>query len=78
LRKAKIFLFDHITTQIVVFKNMSENLSKNTDAKINVDWLEVVQKQVASLRFGVVQITVHDSRVVQVETTERLRFDKPQ
>jgi hypothetical protein len=57
---------------------MSENLSKNTDAKINVDWLEVVQKQVASLRFGVVQITVHDSRVVQVETTERLRFDKSQ
>jgi hypothetical protein len=42
------------------------------------NWLEVVQQQVGSLRFGVVQITVHDSRVVQIETTERLRFDKPQ
>jgi hypothetical protein len=44
----------------------------------NLNWIEVVQQQVSSLRFGVVQITVHDSRVVQIETTERVRFDKPQ
>jgi len=44
----------------------------------NLDWIEVVRQQVSSLRFGVVQITVHDSRVVQIETTERVRFDKPQ
>jgi hypothetical protein len=37
-----------------------------------------VRQQVSSLRFGVVQVTVHDSRVVQIETTERVRFDKPQ
>jgi hypothetical protein len=55
---------------------MSANNSKTPETKANTDWLEVVQKQVASLRFGVVQITVHDSRVVQVETTERLRFEK--
>ncbi|HWD91312.1 MAG TPA: YezD family protein [Verrucomicrobiae bacterium] len=41
-------------------------------------WLEIVRKQVAPLCYGVVQITVHDGRVVQVETTERLRFDKEQ
>jgi hypothetical protein len=41
-----------------------------------LNWIEVVQEQVSSLRFGVVQITVHDSRVVQIETTERVRFDK--
>jgi hypothetical protein len=55
---------------------MSTQNSKSTDPKGNADWLEIVQKQVASLRFGVVQITVHDGRVVQVETTERLRFEK--
>jgi len=44
----------------------------------NLDWIEVVRQQVSSLRFGVVQVTVHDSRVVQIETTERVRFDKPQ
>ena len=43
----------------------------------SLNWIEVVQQQVAALRFGVVQISVHDSRVVQIETTERVRFDKP-
>jgi hypothetical protein len=28
------------------------------------------------MRFGVVQIVVHDSRVVQIERTEKLRLDK--
>ena len=39
-------------------------------------WLEVLQRQVGSLRFGVVQITVHDSKVVQVERTEKIRFQE--
>jgi len=38
------------------------------------DWLELVRRQVNSLRFGVVQIVVHDSRVVQVDKTERVRL----
>jgi hypothetical protein len=57
---------------------MSRDYSKSTSEKIDLNWLDLVQRQVASLQFGVVQITVHDGRVVQVETTERLRFDKPQ
>ena len=42
------------------------------------DWLKVVRQQVGSLRFGVVQIVVHDSQVTQIEKTERVRLDKPQ
>ena len=38
------------------------------------DWLEVVRRNVASLRFGSVQITVHDGRVTQVESIEKTRF----
>jgi hypothetical protein len=41
-------------------------------------WLQLVRDHVASLKFGTVQITVHDSRVVQVERLEKLRFDKPE
>lgn len=41
------------------------------------DWIEVVRRHVASLRFGLVQITVHAGRVVQVERTERFRFEAP-
>jgi hypothetical protein len=37
-------------------------------------WLDVVEKQVQQLRFGVVQIVVHDSRVVQIERTEKVRL----
>ena len=39
-------------------------------------WLNIVRRQVHSLDFGVVQIVVHDSRVVQIERTEKLRLDK--
>jgi hypothetical protein len=39
-------------------------------------WLAAVRHQVETLRFGVVQIVVHESRVVQIDRTERLRLDK--
>ncbi len=41
------------------------------------DWLEVVRQNVANLRFGSVQITVHDGRVTQVESIEKTRFVAP-
>jgi hypothetical protein len=39
-------------------------------------WLSVVANQVESVRFGIVQIVVHDSRVVQIDRTEKLRIDR--
>ena len=56
---------------------MSQNLpaapgERNDEAK----WLELVAQYVKSLRFGVVEIVVHDSRVIQIEKTERVRLDK--
>lgn len=39
-------------------------------------WLELVRQQVSSLKFGTVQITVHDSRVTQVERLEKVRLDR--
>lgn len=41
------------------------------------DWLAVVRGKVAALRFGVVQVVVHEGRVVQIECTEKVRLDKP-
>ena len=40
----------------------------------SADWLELVRKKVQSLRFGVVQIVVHDSKVTQIERTEKTRL----
>jgi len=41
------------------------------------EWLELVRRQVGSLRYGAVEIVVHDSQVTQIEKTERVRLDKP-
>ena len=57
---------------------MSEITAKTVNKDLTeTGWLEIVRQQVASLRFGVVEIVVHDSRVTQIEKTERLRLDKP-
>ncbi len=45
------------------------------DATGEPGWLELVRQHVGSLRYGVVQIVVHDAQVTQIEKTERVRFD---
>jgi len=41
------------------------------------NWLSKVQEAVQGLKYGTVQIIVHDGRVVQIERTERFRYEKP-
>jgi hypothetical protein len=41
-------------------------------------WIEIVRRHVASLRFGVVQIVVHNSEVTEIDKTERVRLPKSQ
>jgi hypothetical protein len=48
-----------------------------TGGEIPHGWEGVVRQLVSTLRFGVVQITVHESHVVQVERTEKVRFAHP-
>jgi hypothetical protein len=51
---------------------------KTTESTPDADtrWLEIVRQHVRSLQYGVVQIVVHDSRVTQIERTERVRLEK--
>jgi hypothetical protein len=42
----------------------------------DLNWSDLVAQNVKSLRYGVVEIIVHDSRVIQIEKTERMRLDK--
>jgi hypothetical protein len=46
-----------------------------TKPEANPDWLRVVQQKVESLRYGVVQLVVHDGRVTQIERTEKTRIN---
>ncbi|HEX4666264.1 MAG TPA: YezD family protein [Chthoniobacterales bacterium] len=41
------------------------------------DWLKIVREKVETLRFGVVQIVIHDSQVTQIERTEKTRIFSP-
>ncbi len=41
------------------------------------DWLAIVRAKVEGLRFGVVQIVVHDGKVTQIERTEKTRLGGP-
>ncbi|MEQ1842052.1 MAG: YezD family protein [Verrucomicrobiales bacterium] len=38
-------------------------------------WLQVIEQKVAALRFGSVQVVVHEGRVTQIESTEKFRFN---
>ena len=44
------------------------------ERRASADWLELVREKVQGLRFGVVQIVVHDSKVTQIERTEKMRL----
>jgi hypothetical protein len=55
---------------------MSESLINSRPAG-QPDWLRVVQQKVETLRYGVVQLVVHDGRVTQIERTEKTRIQAP-
>jgi hypothetical protein len=49
--------------------------SSSTDQQ--PEWLRVVRQKVENLRYGVVQLVVHDGRVTQIERTEKTRISAP-
>lgn len=59
---------------------MSESESKNAQLAVSLTereqaWLKVVLERARGLRFGTVQIKIHEAQVVLVEATEQTRFD---
>jgi hypothetical protein len=41
------------------------------------EWIALVREKVEGLRYGVVQLVVHDGRVTQIERTEKTRLSGP-
>ncbi|NBS15173.1 MAG: DUF2292 domain-containing protein [Verrucomicrobia bacterium] len=41
----------------------------------NKNWIEVIKEKLSGLRYGQILLTVHDSRVVQIERTEKTRLE---
>jgi hypothetical protein len=50
------------------------NSNPNNTPNSNEQWMNVVLDKIQNLRFGSVQITVHDGRVTLVESVEKTRF----
>ena len=49
-------------------------MSQNNPEPTAESWLEIVRQRVEAMRFGSVQVVVHEGRVTQVESTEKTRL----
>lgn len=45
--------------------------------ELDQTWLNRIVEQATGLQYGSVVITVHDGRIVQIDRTERTRYDQP-
>ena len=48
----------------------------HTSDPMGIDWERAVVEAIRALRYGSVEIVVHEGRVVQIETREKVRFDE--
>ncbi len=55
---------------------MSKTVDKGTKNQDQVLASQVLEA-IRSIKYGCVQITVHDSRVVQIDKTEKIRIEMP-
>ena len=62
--------------------DMPAQTSSHTDREASItspqdsNWMKMVGQYVEDLRFGSVSITVHEGRVVQIEVSTTVRFEK--
>jgi hypothetical protein len=54
-----------------------EGLIMAKPLEVDQVWLDRILEQVNGLQYGSVNITVHDGRIVQIDRTERTRYDQP-
>lgn len=43
--------------------------------ELDDDWLDRIKQSLNGMEYGSVQIIIHDGRIVQIEKTERKRFE---
>ena len=52
----------------------TDNRTERKATPASADPLQLIHEALASLRFGAIQLTVHEGRLVQMEVTEKRRF----
>lgn len=48
--------------------------AKKLDSEAEIRVAEEIMKAIREIRYGSVQITIHDSKVVQIDKTEKVRW----
>lgn len=39
------------------------------------DWFNIVRTKADSIRFGTIQVVIHDGKITQIESTEKTRLE---
>ena len=50
-------------------------MARNSPEPETESWIDIVQQKAGAMRFGSVQIIVHEGRVTYVESTEKTRLN---
>lgn len=53
---------------------IAKSMDTSASDRSSNDGIQHVMEALQRLRFGVIQLTVHDGKLMQVEVTERRRF----
>lgn len=51
------------------------NTKSHNDVKLTADIANQIASMLQDIKFGSIEIVVHESRVVQIERREKVRFD---
>jgi hypothetical protein len=57
---------------------MTSHTMTATKPHTSENWIEIIRRKVGAMRYGSVQLTIHDGRVTQVEATEKTRLPAEQ
>ena len=57
---------------------MTTSSTVKTPSDPQPEWVALVRAQVEGLKYGVVQLVVHDGRITQIERTEKVRLPSAQ
>ncbi|HEY8118231.1 MAG TPA: YezD family protein [Methylophilaceae bacterium] len=53
------------------------NASQTSTLQANSEVVQEILRAIEQLRFGSIEITVHEGRVTQIERREKVRFNQP-
>jgi hypothetical protein len=51
-------------------------LERKDEAYLDV-WLDKIKEAMKGLKYGSIQIIIHDSKIMQIDRTEKHRFQNP-